>query len=160
MATATLGAGCFWGVEQFIRDIDGVTDVRCGYMGGHLDHPTYPEVKAGTSGHAEVVQIEFDDSKVSFDELLTVFWQFHNPTTLHRQGEDVGSQYRSVIFFHNSDQQQIAEASKQHAQTEGFWAGKTIVTEIVAADTFWLAEEYHQGYFAKHGLPSCHVAFY
>lgn len=161
MAIATLGAGCFWGVEHFIRELDGVIDVRCGYMGGHLDNPTYPEVKKGDTGHAEVVQIEFDQSKLSFDDILALFWQYHNPTTLNQQGEDIGSQYRSVVFYHDELQQQLAQRSKQAQQTNGYWKDKTIVTEICPAVTFWEAEEYHQNYFGKHqDLPVCHLPFF
>ncbi|QIZ76161.1 peptide-methionine (S)-S-oxide reductase MsrA [Ferrimonas lipolytica] len=160
MAVATFGAGCFWGVEQFIREIDGVTAVRCGYMGGHLDNPTYAQVKAGDTGHAEVVQLEFDPVVVSFEQLLQVFWQYHNPTTVHQQGEDVGSQYRSVVFYHNDNQKIVAEQTKHQISQTGYWAGNTIVTEIVPATTFWDAEEYHQNYFGKHELPSCHLPFF
>ncbi|SHI18806.1 peptide-methionine (S)-S-oxide reductase MsrA [Ferrimonas marina] len=160
MAIATLGAGCFWGVEHFLRQIEGVEEVLCGYMGGHLDQPSYQQVKTGETGHAEVVQIQFDPQQVSFEQLLEVFWQHHNPTTLHRQGVDVGSQYRSVIFFHSPEQQAEAERSKQQAGQQGYWAGKTIVTEIAPAQRFWLAEEYHQNYLAKNEQPSCHLPFY
>ncbi|WP_298444443.1 peptide-methionine (S)-S-oxide reductase MsrA [uncultured Ferrimonas sp.] len=160
MATATIGAGCFWGVEQFLKEIDGVTAVRCGYMGGHIEHPSYAEVKQGDSGHAEVVQLEFDERVVSFPEILAVFWQFHNPTTLFQQGEDVGSQYRSVVFFHDDSQRQQALLSKRQQGQSGYWAGKTIVTEISPAQTFYLAEEYHQNYLGKHQLPTCHLPFF
>ncbi|MBY5992048.1 peptide-methionine (S)-S-oxide reductase MsrA [Ferrimonas balearica] len=160
MRQATLGAGCFWGVEHFLRQIPGVETVVCGYMGGHVDHPTYPQVKAGTTGHAEVVQIEFDEQRVSLEAILEFFWQHHNPTTVNRQGEDVGSQYRSVIFFHDNEQRLVAEASKSRQQREGFWQDKTIVTEIVPASTFWPAEAYHQNYLARNELPSCHLPLY
>lgn len=157
---ATLGAGCFWGVEHFLRQIPGVKSVACGYMGGHLEHPTYPEVKQGHTGHAEVVQIAFDADEVCFDEILTFFWQHHNPTTLNQQGVDFGSQYRSVIFYHDEDQQKAALRSKAHQQAEGYWKDKTIVTEITPATTFWRAEEYHQNYLEKNDEPTCHLPFY
>ncbi|GAA4879633.1 peptide-methionine (S)-S-oxide reductase MsrA [Ferrimonas pelagia] len=160
MAIATLGAGCFWGVEYFLRQIPGITTVRCGYMGGTLDNPSYPQVKQGDTGHAEVVQVEYDEAYVSFDAILDLFWQHHNPTTRDQQGDDLGSQYRSVVFYHDESQQQQALASKARQQEEGYWQGKTIVTEIVPAQIFWPAEEYHQDYLAKNELPSCHLPFY
>ncbi|MBY6019783.1 peptide-methionine (S)-S-oxide reductase MsrA [Halomonas denitrificans] len=157
---ATLGAGCFWGVEHFLRQIPGVKTVVCGYMGGHVEHPTYPEVKRGQTGHAEVVQVEFDPCEVDFETLLTFFWQHHNPTTLNQQGEDIGSQYRSVIFFHDETQRLAAETSKATQQRDGYWKAKRIVTEICPASTFWRAEEYHQNYLARNEQPSCHLPFY
>ncbi len=160
MMIATLGAGCFWGVEHFIAPLAGVLRVRCGYMGGDLPNPTYEQVKQGNTGHAEVVEIVFDEQQISFMDLLDIFWQYHNPTTVNQQGVDVGSQYRSVIFYHSPIQQQQAQHSKNQQQQHGHWAPKTIVTEIVTASQFWEAEEYHQGYFSKHNLPSCHLPFY
>ncbi|MBY6185052.1 peptide-methionine (S)-S-oxide reductase MsrA [Marinobacter hydrocarbonoclasticus] len=159
-AIATFGAGCFWGVEHFLRQIAGVKSVACGYMGGHVDHPTYPEVKSGQTGHAEVVQVTYDPGEVSFATLLTFFWQHHNPTTLNRQGVDKGSQYRSVIFYHDEAQRDAAEHAKHQQQTHGYWKDKTIVTEIAPAVTFWRAEEYHQNYLAKNNQPTCHLPFY
>ncbi|GAA5189367.1 peptide-methionine (S)-S-oxide reductase MsrA [Ferrimonas gelatinilytica] len=160
MALATLGAGCFWGVEHFLRQIDGVLNTRCGYMGGHLDNPTYQQVKQGSTGHAEVVQIEFDPDRTGFEAILEVFWQYHNPTTRHRQGDDLGSQYRSVIFYHDASQREVAEQSKASQQAHGYWRDKPIVTEIAPAQPFWRAEEYHQNYLEKNDQPSCHLPFY
>ncbi|TKB58634.1 peptide-methionine (S)-S-oxide reductase MsrA [Ferrimonas aestuarii] len=160
MAIATFGAGCFWGVEQFFKEVEGVKRATCGYMGGESDNPSYQEVKTGNTGHAEVVEVEFDDTIVSFEQLLETFWQFHNPTTVNQQGEDHGSQYRSVVFYHNDAQKQQAQLSKAHQQNFGYWKDKTIVTEIEPVQTFYVAEEYHQGYFDKHDLPSCHIALY
>lgn len=159
MALATFGAGCFWGVEDFFRQIPGVNNAVCGYMGGNDRAVTYEEVKKGHTGHAEVVQVEFDERLVSFDDLLATFWSNHNPTTLNRQGEDVGSQYRSCIFYHNPEQQQAAISSKQALIESGKWGNKDIVTEITPALTFHCAEEYHQNYIAKNNLPSCHISF-
>ncbi len=160
MALATVGAGCFWGVEHFLRQLDGVLSTTCGYMGGEQENPSYADVKRGDTGHAEVVQIEFDPERVSFEAILDLFWQYHNPTTLHRQGEDVGSQYRSVIFYHDEAQRQVAERSKAAQQAEGFWKEKPIVTEITPACPFWRAEEYHQNYLEKNDQPSCHLPFF
>ncbi|WP_028114908.1 peptide-methionine (S)-S-oxide reductase MsrA [Ferrimonas kyonanensis] len=160
MAIATFGAGCFWGVEQFFKQLDGVTSAVCGYMGGEQANPSYDQVKTGTSGHAEVVQVEFDESTISYQTLLETFWQFHNPTTVNQQGDDHGSQYRSVIFVHDDAQRLLAEASKAHQQAQGYWKEKTIVTAIEPIAPFYPAEEYHQGYFDKHDLPSCHIALY
>lgn len=159
MAIATFGAGCFWGVEYFFNQISGVIQTRCGYMGGDDSVTSYSDVKKGQSGHAEVVQVEYDDSVVSFDDLLDVFWQNHNPTTLNRQGEDVGTQYRSAIFFHNTQQKASAEQSKSALIDSGKWGDKTIVTEIIPALLFNVAEEYHQNYLQKNNLPSCHISF-
>ena len=159
MALATFGAGCFWGVEYFFREVDGVTDAVCGYMGGDNSLTSYIEVKKGLTGHAEVVQVEFDETKLSYQDLLAVFWKNHNPTTLNRQGEDEGTQYRSTIFFHDDKQQQLAEASKVQLQNSGKWGDKQIVTEIVPCTQFNRAEEYHQSYLEKNGLPSCHISF-
>lgn len=156
MEQATVGAGCFWGVEETFRSIAGVTNTEVGYMGGTMENPTYEAVCTDRTGHAEVVHIEFDPSIVSYEALLEVFWQTHNPTTLNRQGPDEGRQYRSVIFFHSPEQQHIAEASKQQLQASGKWR-QPIVTEIVPAETFYPAEEYHQRYLEKRGLDQCHI---
>ena len=146
MEKATFGAGCFWGVEAEFRKVEGVEDVAVGYTGGHTEEPTYGDVCSGQTGHAEVVEVDYDPSKVSYEELLDVFWANHNPTTLNRQGPDVGTQYRSAIFFHTPEQEATAHASKEKAQ-ERF--KKPIVTEITSASDFYRAEEYHQRYFDK-----------
>ncbi len=156
MATATFGAGCFWGVEEAFRRVEGVTDTAVGYMGGHLDNPTYQDVCTDRTGHAEVVQVEYDPEKVSYDQLLEVFWSSHDPTQLNRQGPDFGSQYRSAIFYHTPEQQAAAEASKQSQDASGRFR-RPIVTQIVPAANFWRAEEYHQQYLAKRGMASCHI---
>lgn len=156
MATATFGAGCFWGVEEAFRRIDGVTETAVGYMGGHLDNPTYQDVCSGRTGHAEVVQVEYDPEKVGYDQLLEVFWSSHDPTQLNRQGPDFGTQYRSAIFYHTLEQQEAAEASKQLQEASGRFR-RPIVTQIVPAATFWRAEDYHQQYLAKRGMASCHI---
>ena len=153
---ATFGAGCFWGVEATFRKIPGVKSTAVGYEGGKLDNPTYEDVCTDETGHAEVVEVEYDPTKVSFDTLLDVFWNNHNPMTLNRQGPDVGSQYRSAIFYHTPEQQATAEASKARAQTSGKF-GRPIVTEIVPAQTFYRAEDYHQQYLEKRGMASCHI---
>ncbi|GIU29358.1 peptide methionine sulfoxide reductase MsrA [Shewanella colwelliana] len=159
MAIATFGAGCFWGVEYFFKQIEGVDSATCGYMGGNDATTTYEEVKAGATGHAEVVQVEFDEQAVSFDELLAVFWSNHNPTQLNMQGGDIGNQYRSCIFFHNSEQKAQAEASKLALTRSGKWGLRHIVTEIVPVLTFHQAEDYHQNYLEKNELPSCHLTY-
>ncbi|MFQ5526588.1 MAG: peptide-methionine (S)-S-oxide reductase MsrA [Thermoanaerobaculia bacterium] len=155
-ALATFGAGCFWGVEATFRQIDGVDDAISGYMGGHLDNPTYEDVCTDQTGHAEVVQVEFDPDKVSYQELLKVFWSNHNPTTLNRQGPDSGTQYRSAIFFHDETQREVAERSLKAVDASGRFSGP-IVTEVTPAQTFWRAEEYHQRYLEKRGKTSCHI---
>ncbi|WP_076540884.1 peptide-methionine (S)-S-oxide reductase MsrA [Shewanella sp. UCD-KL21] len=159
MTIATFGAGCFWGVEYFFKQINGVVAAQCGYMGGNDKFQTYEQVKAGTTGHAEVVKVEFDDNVVSYEELLTVFWQNHNPTTLNMQGGDIGSQYRSTIFFHSKEQKLLAEQSKLSLIQSGKWGLRQIVTEIVPVQTFHPAEEYHQNYLEKNDLPSCHISY-
>jgi peptide-methionine (S)-S-oxide reductase len=159
MALATFGAGCFWGVEHFFREVEGVTQATCGYMGGKDTAVTYKEVKTGTTGHAEVVQVEFDPERVSFNALLEFFWKNHNPTMLNMQGGDIGSQYRSTIFFHDKEQKQLAEASKLALARSGKWGLRPIVTEIVPVQTFHIAEEYHQNYLEKNNLPSCHLTY-
>lgn len=154
---ATFGAGCFWGVEETFRATKGVIDTAVGYEGGSVPDVTYEMVCMGNTNHAEVVQVEFDPSKVKYEELLKVFWENHNPTTFNRQGPDVGTQYRSVIFYHNEEQKAAAEKSKEELATSGKWGNKTIVTQIVPAETFYKAEDYHQQYLAKRGLSSCHT---
>jgi peptide-methionine (S)-S-oxide reductase len=154
--TATFGAGCFWGIEQAFRQIEGVVEAACGYMGGHTQHPTYEEVCGKGTGHAEVVQVRYDPHLVSYDQLLDAFWDMHDPTTPDRQGPDVGDQYRSAIFTHTSEQQEQAERSRHAADESGRFADP-IVTQIVPASAFWRAEEYHQQYFARRGGGSCHL---
>ena len=146
---AIFGAGCFWGVEAEFRKIDGVVEVASGYSGGHTKDPTYGDVCSGATGHAEVVEVEYDPSRVSYEELLEVFWTNHDPTTPNRQGPDVGTQYRSVIFFNTPEQEDAARASKENVQ-ERF--KNPIVTEIKPASEFYRAEEYHQRYFEKNRL--------
>lgn len=153
---ATFGAGCFWGVEADFRMIKGVTATRVGYSGGAKDNPTYKEVCADKTGHAEVVEVEFDPSEVTYDQLLQVFWDNHNPTTLNSQGPDHGEQYRSVIFYHNEMQKQAATKSKDALSKSGKWKNP-IVTYIEPAKTFWAAEDYHQQYLEKRGMSSCHT---
>ena len=152
---ATFGAGCFWGVEAAFRCLPGVVDVAAGYSGGHMPNPTYKDVCSHTTGHAEVVQVTFDPQKITYDQLLDVFWQIHNPTQVNRQGPDVGSQYRSAIFVHSSEQQAIAEKSKAALAASGKFQ-RPIATEITTAGPFYRAEEYHQKYLEKHGAASCH----
>ena len=154
MAKATFGAGCFWGVEEAFRQVEGVTGTAVGYLGGTLPNPTYRDVCSGRTGHAEVVEVEYDPAKVRYEELLEVFWSNHNPTTLNRQGPDVGTQYRSAIFFHTPEQQAAAEASKREQQASGRFRNP-IVTEITPASQFYRAEEYHQQYLTKRGMSSC-----
>ena len=156
MAKATFGAGCFWGVEEEFRKIPGVLATAVGYSGGKLDNPTYKDVCTDTTGHAEVVEVDYDPARVSYDTLLEVFWNGHNPTQLNRQGPDVGTQYRSAIFFHTPEQETAARASKQQLEKSGRFP-KPVVTEVSPAQTFWKAEDYHQQYLAKRGLGSCHV---
>jgi peptide-methionine (S)-S-oxide reductase len=153
---ATFGAGCFWGVEATFRQVKGVTDAAVGYMGGTLDHPTYEDVCTDRTGHAEVVQVDYDPAQVSYEQLLDVFWANHNPTTLNRQGPDVGRQYRSVVFYHTPEQQAAAAAARDKLQASGRFA-RPVVTQIEPAATFWRAEEYHQRYLEKHGRSGCHI---
>lgn len=145
MKEATLGAGCFWCIEACYKELKGIVSVTSGYAGGHLLNPTYKEVCEGTTGHAEVARIVFDEAQISFSELLKVFWFIHDPTQLNRQGNDVGTQYRSVIFFHDEEQRQIAESYKQQLNDEQVW-DKPIVTEISPVPVFYPAEDYHQDY--------------
>jgi len=152
MKKATFGAGCFWGVEAAFRKIEGVASATVGYAGGSFKDPTYKDVCSGKTGHAEVVQVEYDPSRVSYEELLRVFWNIHDPTTLNRQGPDIGTQYRSAVFFHNPEQEAAATASKQKLQSSGRYQ-RPIVTEITPASEFYRAEDYHQQYFEKCGIP-------
>jgi peptide-methionine (S)-S-oxide reductase len=156
MEKATFGAGCFWGVEQAFREVKGVISTKVGYLGGTLNNPTYHDVCTDTTGHAEVVQVEFDQAQVSYEQLLDVFWNVHNPTTLNRQGPDVGTQYRSAIFHHSPAQEAAARVSKAKLEASGRFK-KPIVTEITAASEFYAAEEYHQQYLEKRGMKSCHI---
>jgi peptide-methionine (S)-S-oxide reductase len=156
MEQATFGAGCFWGVEEAFRKVPGVVSTAVGYSGGTFDKPTYRDVCTGKTGHAEVVQVEFDPSMVTYEELLGVFWAVHDPTTLNRQGPDVGTQYRSAIFFHSPVQQAAAIASKEKCQASDRFK-RPIVTEIAPASVFYRAEEYHQQYIAKGGRSGCHI---
>jgi peptide-methionine (S)-S-oxide reductase len=156
MEKATFGAGCFWGVEAAFRQIKGVKATAVGYMGGKLKDPTYQDVCTDRTGHAEVVEVEFDPSEVSYEDLLRVFWDNHDPTTLNRQGPDTGTQYRSVVFYHTPEQEAAAKASKEALAKSGRYK-RPIVTEIVPAPEFWRAEEYHQQYLEKRGLAHCHI---
>ncbi len=151
---ATFAAGCFWGVESAFCQIDGVISTQVGYSGGHKENPTYEEVCTDKTGHAESVQIEFDSEKVSYDKLLELFWNIHDPTTLNRQGPDVGSQYRSIVFYYNEEQKNKALEYKQKLEKSSRFS-KKIVTEIILESKFYRAEEYHQKYFQKHGIVKC-----
>jgi peptide-methionine (S)-S-oxide reductase len=153
--TATFGAGCFWGIEAAFRRIPGVIDATVGYSGGHTVNPTYKDVCTDDTGHAEVVQVTFDPSQVSYDKLLDAFWQMHDPTQVNRQGPDFGSQYRTAIFFHSPEQKAAAEKSKAALQASAKFR-KPIATEITAAGHFYRAEDYHQRYLEKRGADSCH----
>jgi len=154
-AKATFGAGCFWGVEAAFRNLDGVTATAVGYAGGATDNPTYQEVCSHRTGHAEVVEVTYDPDKVTYEQLLVVFWAEHDPTQLNRQGPDIGDQYRSVIFVHDAAQRAAAEASRARVQER---LTKPVVTLIEDAPTFWPAEDYHQQYLEKRGLASCTIA--
>lgn len=151
---ATFGAGCFWGVEARFREVPGVVDAAVGYEGGHMLNPTYRDVCTDETGHVEVVELTFDPAKVSYDDLVRLFFQLHDPTQLNRQGPDWGTQYRSVIFFHSPEQKASAERVKDEAQKQ---IRGTIVTAIEPAQTFYRAEEYHQRYLEKRGAKSCHI---
>jgi peptide-methionine (S)-S-oxide reductase len=153
---ATFGAGCFWGVEAAFRQLPGVVATRVGYTGGHVPNPTYELVCSHSTGHAEAVEVTFDPDRVSYEELLNVFWASHNPTTKDRQGLDIGSQYRSAIFFHSAEQEAAAERTKEREQSKLHWPRK-IVTEIVPASEFYEAEDYHQQYLEKRGRSTCTV---
>jgi peptide-methionine (S)-S-oxide reductase len=149
---ATFGAGCFWGVEAAFRQLDGVTKTEVGYEGGTLENPTYEDVCSHTTGHAEVVEVTYDPEQISYDELLDVFWAKHDPTQLNRQGWDIGDQYRSVVFFHDEEQQEAALRSKAEQQTR---YRAPVVTQIEPAQTFYVAEDYHQQYLEKRGRSTC-----
>lgn len=153
---ATFAAGCFWGVEAAFREHlgKGVVSTRVGYTGGHTDHPTYEQVCSHTTGHAEAIEVTYDPEKISYKQLLDIFWSIHDPTTLNRQGPDIGDNYRSAVFHHSPEQRKFAEESKAEQQKS---LGRPIVTEITEAATFWPAEDYHQHYSEKHGGASCHV---
>ncbi len=154
--TATFGAGCFWGPEITFSKVPGVIKTSVGYMGGALDNPTYREVCAGNSGHVEVVQVTFDPEEVSYQHLLDVFWNCHDPTQVNRQGPDIGLQYRTVIFCHSGEQRTEAEASKRALDESGAYENP-VVTTIEDAAEFWMAEDYHQKFLEKRGLAFCHV---
>ena len=156
METATFGAGCFWGVEEDFRVLPGVLVTRVGFMGGHVDRPSYERVCQGDTGHAEVVHLTFDPHVISYKKLLNRFWDIHNPTQLNRQGPDVGYQYRSVIFFHTEEQKRLAEESKQGLINSKKYT-EPVVTAIEKASTFFEAEEYHQHYVLKGGIAVCHI---
>lgn len=153
---ATFGAGCFWGVEAAFRRVPGVIDAVVGYSGGRTANPTYRDVCSDDTGHAEVVQVTFDPEKVSYPQLLDVFWTVHDPTQVNRQGPDYGTQYRTAIFFHSPEQEAAAKKAKQELQASGKFRAP-IATEITPAGTFWRAEEYHQRYLEKRGAASCHI---
>ena len=156
MAKATFAAGCFWGVEATFRTLPGVTSTRVGYTGGNLANPTYKDVCTDRTGHAEAVEVEYDPAKISYEKLLDVFWENHDPTQLNRQGPDWGTQYRSAIFYHSPEQEPAAKASKQELEKTHRYS-KPIVTQIVPATTFYEAEDYHQQYLEKRGLATCHI---
>lgn len=154
---AVFGAGCFWGVEEVFRTQPGVLSTTVGYAGGHTEHPTYEEVCTDLTGHAEVVRVTFDPTKISYEQLLRIFFQNHNPTCRNFQGPDFGSQYRSVIFYYSPDQKRLAEAMIASENASGRWAPRPIVTQVEPAPVFTPAEEYHQQYLAKRGMSSCHL---
>jgi len=156
MAKATFGAGCFWGVEAAFRRLPGVTATAAGYMGGHLQNPTYQDVCTDATGHAEVVEVEFDPERLSYETLLETFWAAHDPTQVNRQGPDFGTQYRTVIFVHDDAQRAAALRSRQ-ALVESGRHRRPIATAIEMAGTFWRAEDYHQQYLEKRGLAHCHL---
>lgn len=156
MEKATFGAGCFWGVEADFRKTPGVVTTRVGYLGGTLANPTYQDVCSGNTGHAEVVEVTYDPEQITYDELLAVFWDNHNPTTRNRQGPDIGTQYRSAIFFHTPEQQDAALASKARLDASGRYKNP-VVTEITPATEFYIAEDYHQQYLEKRGRSGCHI---
>src|SRR5262249_22217467 len=156
MEKVTFGAGCFWDAEAAFREVEGVVSAAVGYTGGHLNKPSLEDVCTGRTGHAEVVQVEYDPAKLSYERLLDVFWDNHDPTTLNRQGPDVGEQYRSAIFFHTPEQEAAAKASKDRLERSGRFR-RPIVTEITPASAFWRAGEYHQRYLEKRGLAHCTI---
>jgi len=153
---ATFGAGCFWGIEAAFRRLPGVLDAAVGYSGGRTENPSYQDVCTDTTGHAEVVQVTFDPEKLSYDQLLDVFWTIHDPTQVNRQGPDYGKQYRTAIFFHSPEQEAAAKKSKQALEASGKLR-RPVATEITPAGPFWRAEEYHQRYLEKRGAASCHI---
>ena len=157
MEKATFAAGCFWGVEATFRSVPGVTATRVGYTGGGLANPSYRDVCTDRTGHAEAVEVTYDPGRVRYEDLLTIFWENHDPTTLNRQGPDVGTQYRSAVFYHNPEQEAAARASKAQRERSGAYK-RPIVTQIVPAADFWQAEDYHQQYLEKRGLAHCHTA--
>src|ERR1017187_2072926 len=156
MEKAMFGAGCFWGVEETFRTTPGVLETQVGYTGGKTERPTYHEVCTDTTGHAEAVEVTYDPAKVSYGQLLNIFWENHNPTQMNRQGPDVGTQYRSAIFFHSPEQQVTAISSRDRRVASGKYR-RPIVTEITPAANFWIAEDYHQQYLEKRGLSHCHL---
>jgi peptide-methionine (S)-S-oxide reductase len=156
MAKAIFAAGCFWGVEEAFRQLKGVTSTTVGYTGGTMKDPSYKDVCTGTTAHAEAVEVEFDPKQISYDQLLSVFWQSHDPTTLNRQGPDYGTQYRSAIFYEDAEQEAAARRSKAELEKSGLFK-RPIVTEIKPALEFYRAEDYHQQYFEKRGIKSCHI---
>lgn len=156
MEKATFGAGCFWGVEATFRALPGVTSTTVGYAGGTTENPSYEQVCRDNTHHAEVVQVEYDPAQISYDQLLDIFWNSHDPTQVNRQGPDFGEQYRSVIFYHSPEQQASATESKEALERSGKF-GKPIATKIESAPAFWPAEDYHQQYLEKRGLASCHI---
>ncbi len=156
MAKATFAAGCFWGVEASFRQLPGVTATRVGYTGGKTANPTYKDVCTDTTGHAEAVEVDYDPSKLSYEKLLNVFWENHDPTQVDRQGPDWGTQYRSAIFFHSPEQEAEAKASKGNLDKSGRYR-KPIATQVVPATTFYEAEDYHQQYLEKRGMATCHI---
>jgi peptide-methionine (S)-S-oxide reductase len=153
---ATFAAGCFWGVEELFRELPGVIKTEVGYTGGHTENPTYEDVCGHRTGHAEAVQITYDPARIGYDRLLDVFWNNHNPTTLNRQGPDVGSQYRSAVFYHDQEQAEVARASRDKLEQSGRFRS-TVVTEITPAPVFYPAESYHQQYLLKRGPAACHI---
>lgn len=159
MEKATLAAGCFWGVEEAFTHLKGVKETSVGYIGGHTENPTYEQVCSHTTGHAEAVEITFDPKVISYKELLKIFWEIHDPTTLNRQGPDVGDNYRSAIFYHSDKQKELAEESKKELEKSVKYK-EPVVTDITAVSSFYKAEEYHQKYYHKHGIASASCPIY
>jgi peptide-methionine (S)-S-oxide reductase len=153
---ATFGAGCFWGIEAAFRQVPGVVSTAVGYMGGTRDEPTYRQVCTGRTGHAEVVQVTYDPQRLSYDDILAVLWDNHDPTTMNRQGPDMGTQYRSAVYFHDEAQESAARASIEGLEASGRFR-RPVVTEVAPASTFWPAEDYHQQYLEKRGLSTCRI---
>ncbi len=156
MAVATFGAGCFWGVEATFRQVEGVKSTTVGYSGGQTEKPTYEDVCSDTTGHAEVVRVEFDPVEVDYERLLGIFWECHDPTQLNRQGVDIGTQYRSVIFTHSPEQHEAAGTAHDQLDHSGLY-DRPVVTTVESAGPFWPAEDYHQQYFERRGLVTCHI---